>query len=827
MMETDDCCPLCMEDLDVTDRNFRPCKCGYQICLFCYRHIKEDLNGLCPACRTPYDEANITYTTPDPQEMARLAREKKAKELKDKKEQQAKEAKEKRESELKTRQEAQARAAATAASAPAGASSGGAAAASAPVAAGVRPAGSSTITSSAPSCSNGSGTSAEAASRPVAKPQLQTGRQEQLRDMATLRTSQRAIVYVMGLSPRIAKEEILRRHDYFGQYGKIMRIQVSPAGSAATSGPPSLRCCITYATREEAEQAVLAVDNVVLDGRTLKASFGLPKPPPGPLQPGGSADGMQEEKDEAPLKEDIVSRNASSERAAREPANVSISRVSDRGAERNAGWDGGSHAAPPSAATPIAASAAPNAASDPVCTPAVVTVAASTIAVPPPPQEVMPPEAMPVPPPPVEAPSRRAPGPPPPVALSMDMANDCGSAVGMGVVGAAGMGPIGGGVAGMRAMDLARGSSLLSGQPTGSESEPWSMMGSFEDLLNGLVSEEPDEEESALPGSSRFARFFSSSPMEDSIPVAPVGGGSALASLGGIKLDTPFEPSGGKQQDDLQQGFRALLPNVNISFSPFGDRAGPQVNDGLAHGQISAGSTLGSVGGLGGLTAFGSFSAPAVGCLAQPSTIPVGPASGAFSNGSGSGSVSVGAGSFEMPGGLSTGLGSAALNGGSSLPGLGGAPATSDLSLLHQLSGPLPGAQLPGSQLSSQLQSLLQGANGSSSAIGSGRAVGGVVGAGATTDTNGRWPNGRTGEGLSSWLPSEGLLSTKSEDGAPSSEGLLHKEPGAGNSARGGKKEGGGGGDSRGGKGKKRGGTNNRSNKGSEAKPAHGVGSGK
>mmetsp|Transcript_2936 Transcript_2936/g.6907 ORF Transcript_2936/g.6907 Transcript_2936/m.6907 type:complete len:90 (+) Transcript_2936:186-455(+) len=67
-MEADDCCPLCMEDMDVTDKNFRPCKCGYQICLFCYRHIKDDLNGLCPACRTPYDEANVTFVTPDPQE---------------------------------------------------------------------------------------------------------------------------------------------------------------------------------------------------------------------------------------------------------------------------------------------------------------------------------------------------------------------------------------------------------------------------------------------------------------------------------------------------------------------------------------------------------------------------------------------------------------------------------------------------------------------------------------------------------------------------------------------------------------------------------------
>jgi CCR4-NOT transcription complex subunit 4 len=57
-----------MEDLDITDRNFRPCKCGYQICLFCYRHIKDDLNGLCPACRTPYDDSNVTFVAPDPQE---------------------------------------------------------------------------------------------------------------------------------------------------------------------------------------------------------------------------------------------------------------------------------------------------------------------------------------------------------------------------------------------------------------------------------------------------------------------------------------------------------------------------------------------------------------------------------------------------------------------------------------------------------------------------------------------------------------------------------------------------------------------------------------
>ncbi len=27
-------CPLCLEELDITDRNFRPCQCGYQVIYF-------------------------------------------------------------------------------------------------------------------------------------------------------------------------------------------------------------------------------------------------------------------------------------------------------------------------------------------------------------------------------------------------------------------------------------------------------------------------------------------------------------------------------------------------------------------------------------------------------------------------------------------------------------------------------------------------------------------------------------------------------------------------------------------------------------------------
>lgn len=32
-------CPLCMEELDIADRNFRPCPCGYKVRLSRYPFI--------------------------------------------------------------------------------------------------------------------------------------------------------------------------------------------------------------------------------------------------------------------------------------------------------------------------------------------------------------------------------------------------------------------------------------------------------------------------------------------------------------------------------------------------------------------------------------------------------------------------------------------------------------------------------------------------------------------------------------------------------------------------------------------------------------------
>ncbi|KAI9304184.1 RING/Ubox like zinc-binding domain-containing protein [Cunninghamella echinulata] len=73
-------CPLCMEEFDIADRYFRPCPCAYQICRFCWHHIKTNLNGRCPACRRLYSDQIVEFIPVSAEEIQRNKREKKVKE---------------------------------------------------------------------------------------------------------------------------------------------------------------------------------------------------------------------------------------------------------------------------------------------------------------------------------------------------------------------------------------------------------------------------------------------------------------------------------------------------------------------------------------------------------------------------------------------------------------------------------------------------------------------------------------------------------------------------------------------------------------------------
>ena len=100
---------------------------------------------------------------------------------------------------------------------------------------------------------------------------------EQLRD---IRVVQRNLVYAIGLPPStMGREAVLRRPEFFGQYGRLVRVVVNRAALPQTDGRclASAAAYITYAREADARAAILATDGLVVDGRVLRAYFGTTK----------------------------------------------------------------------------------------------------------------------------------------------------------------------------------------------------------------------------------------------------------------------------------------------------------------------------------------------------------------------------------------------------------------------------------------------------------------------------------------------------------------------------------------------------------------------
>jgi CCR4-NOT transcription complex subunit 4 len=73
-------CPLCMEVFELDDINFFPCTCGYQICRFCWHRLRTDENGLCPACRKSYPEDPAQFKPLTDEEVHKIKKERRQKE---------------------------------------------------------------------------------------------------------------------------------------------------------------------------------------------------------------------------------------------------------------------------------------------------------------------------------------------------------------------------------------------------------------------------------------------------------------------------------------------------------------------------------------------------------------------------------------------------------------------------------------------------------------------------------------------------------------------------------------------------------------------------
>ena len=90
--------------------------------------------------------------------------------------------------------------------------------------------------------------------------------------LAGLRVVQKNLVYVVGLNPKIREEDLLqtlRGDQFFGQYGKIVKIVVSKAREG-TAGKQSIGVYVTFARKEDAATCIAAVDGSPNGDRVLR-----------------------------------------------------------------------------------------------------------------------------------------------------------------------------------------------------------------------------------------------------------------------------------------------------------------------------------------------------------------------------------------------------------------------------------------------------------------------------------------------------------------------------------------------------------------------------
>jgi CCR4-NOT transcription complex subunit 4 len=90
--------------------------------------------------------------------------------------------------------------------------------------------------------------------------------------LAGLRVVQRNLVYVTGLSPTVREDQLLqtlRGDQYFGQYGKIVKIVVSKA-KETSHGNQSVGVYVTFARKQDAANCIAAVDGSSNGDRILR-----------------------------------------------------------------------------------------------------------------------------------------------------------------------------------------------------------------------------------------------------------------------------------------------------------------------------------------------------------------------------------------------------------------------------------------------------------------------------------------------------------------------------------------------------------------------------
>lgn len=117
-------------------------------------------------------------------------------------------------------------------------------------------------------------------------------------DFFNIRVMQKNLVYVIGIPQKYAEESVLRRQEFFGQFGTIRKIIINKRSTPfefqreikdfttpkdngkfneLRISESTASAYITYSSEFEAKWCIQEVDESILDGKVIRCTFGTTK----------------------------------------------------------------------------------------------------------------------------------------------------------------------------------------------------------------------------------------------------------------------------------------------------------------------------------------------------------------------------------------------------------------------------------------------------------------------------------------------------------------------------------------------------------------------
>lgn len=96
-------------------------------------------------------------------------------------------------------------------------------------------------------------------------------------NLSDIRVVQRNLVYLIGLSPELADEQLLEEYGYIGQYGPTKKVKINKTKAYNHSAGLSYSAYITFTCEEDSAKCIKALTGFKIDGRELSATYGTTK----------------------------------------------------------------------------------------------------------------------------------------------------------------------------------------------------------------------------------------------------------------------------------------------------------------------------------------------------------------------------------------------------------------------------------------------------------------------------------------------------------------------------------------------------------------------